>query len=146
MASSLFTDSEKNELDGLLDNVHETFKKDIYAFIRESSAAPIDLNFNPIYSTYKDESKAVTDNVLTKYTISARVKYFKKGEEEVLDDTGLSSSENVIRVKVTDADKEKLLISSHVEVDGERYSVISDSEVVGPFSSGYVKLYLRRDT
>jgi len=146
MASSLFTDDEKDDLSDLLDNVHETFKKVIYAFVEENSNTPVDLNYNPIYGSYKDESKGITDNVLTKNTINARVKYFKKGEEDKLDDTGLTSSESLVRVKVTNADKETLLISSFVDIDGEKYTVVSDTEVIGPFGSQYYKLYLRRAT
>jgi len=146
MASSIFTDTEKAAIADLLDNVHETFKKNIYVFVEEATSVGLDTNYNPLYNRYKDQSKAVTDKVLKKYTYEARVKYFKKSDEQVLNDTGLPSSENVIRIKVNNEAKEKIKIASSIEVDGEKYSVISDPEGIGPFSIEYYKIYLKLDS
>lgn len=144
--ASLFSSDEKNEIRGWLDDVHDTFIENIYVFIEEAQSAEIDTNYNPLYKRYKDESKGVTDKILTKYTISARIQYFKKGEEDVLDDTGLPSSENVVRLKVDNDAKEKLKIASFVEVHGNRYSVTSDPEAIGPFQPNYYKLYIKLDS
>lgn len=141
--ASLFSNNEKNEITSWLDDVHDTFVRDVYAFVEEKQTADVDTNYNPLYKRYKDESKGVTDKILTKYTISARVHYYKKGEEDVLDDTGLPSSENVIRLKVDNAGKEKLKIASFVEVDGNKCSIVSDPEGIGPFQNNYYKVYVK---
>jgi len=145
MASSIFSSTEKDELAEIIANVHETFKQNVFVFIEESSSVGINTDYNPLYGRYKDQAKAVTDKVLTKYTIEARVMYSKNGEEERLD-IGLPSTENVIRLKVDNAGKEKLKNASFVEVDGDKYSVISDPESIGPFSERYYKVYLKLDS
>ena len=116
--ASLFTDDEKNAFANCLADVHDTFKQDVYVFIEEASSVGVDTNYNPLYGRYKDQARVVTDKVLTKHTIEARVKYFKKGEEDLRLDIGLPSTENVIRLKVTSDGKEKLKNAVHVEVDG----------------------------
>lgn len=145
MASSLFNDDEKASIQDCIANVHETFKQEVYVFIEEAQEVELDTSYNPLYERTKNQSKGVSDKKLQKYTIQARVNYFKKGEEDVLDDTGLPSSENVIRLKVDNDANEKLKNAAFVEVDGNKCSVISDPEGVGPFSPQYYKVYLRID-
>lgn len=144
--SSLFTAAQKIEINGIFDSIHDTFQKDIHVYTNEATSLPSNLNYNPIYGRTKDQSKSVGDKVLTKTTISARVQYFKKSEDAVLDDTGLTSSANVVRVKVDAAGKNLLARSISVDIDGNKCSVISDPEVVGPFATDYYKIYLKFDT
>ena len=146
MASSFFNAAQKTSIDALFDDMHVTFQKDVYVFIEESTSVGSDVGYNSMYGRTEDSSRSVTDEVLTKYTIQARVRYIRWEEEEVLNDSGLPSSENVVRLKVDLAGYELLKNSTTVEVDGERYSLIADPRIVGPFANNYYRCYLRRDT
>lgn len=144
--AALFTDSEKGEIISLFGDLHDTFKQDVYIYIKEVISIGSNTNYNSVYGRAKDQSKPISSKELTKYTISARVNYFKKGEEDVLDDTGLPSSENVIRLKVDSDGLDLLKRCAFVDIDGNKCSVISDPESVGPFSPNYYKVYLKVDT
>lgn len=143
---SFFTDAQKANISSLFDDLHDTFEKDVYVFIEEATSLISSVNYNSTYGRSLNQSKGVSDKVLTKYTISARVHYFKKGEEDVMDDTGLPSSENVIRLKVDKAGLEKLKIATFIEVDGVKCSIVSDPEGIGPFDINYYKVYVKRDS
>lgn len=143
---SLFSSLEKQKIASVLDDLHDTFKQDVHVWIKEVESLGLNENYNPVYGRYKDQSIGVSDKVLTKYTIKARVHYFKKGEEDIADDTGLPTSENVVRLKVDADGSKKLKLCSFAEIDGVKHSVVSDPEGIGPFGPKYFKVYLKRDT
>jgi hypothetical protein len=147
--ASLFTDSEKTEIRSLFEDLHDTFKQDIYVFIEEALQEESDSDYNPLYERRKDQSLGVGQKILTKHTIQARVHYFKKSEDAILDNIGLPSSANVIRLKVDESGLNLLNKSSFIQVDGNKCQLISNPESVGPFvSSGalYYKVYVKVDT
>lgn len=144
--ASLLTSGEKSEIRDIFDDLHDTFKQDIYVYVEEASSVNPSNTYNPLYGRAKDQSLGVSDKILQKYTISARVHYFKKSEEHVLDNIGLPSSANVIRLKVDLAGSDLLKKSSFVEVDGNKCQVISNPEMIGPFGPLYYKIYLKVDT
>ncbi len=147
--ASLFTDSEKTEIRSLFEDLHDTFKQDIYVFIEEALEEENNSDYNPLYERRKDQSLGSGQKVLTKHTIQARVHYFKKSENNELDNIGLPSSANVIRLKVDQEGLNLLNKSSFVKIDENKCQVISNPESVGPFvSSGalYYKVYVKVDT
>lgn len=147
---SLFTDGEKTQIRGIFEDLHDTFKQDVHVYIDEViSDSGSSTDYNPLYERYKDQSLSVGQKVLTKYTIEARVHYFKKSEDHIIDNIGLPSSANVIRLKVDEAGLILLNKSSFVEVDGNKCQLISNPESIGPFVSMgalYYKVYLKVDT
>lgn len=144
--ASLLSSGEKSEIRGIFDSLHDTFKQDIYVYINEVQSVSSSSDYHSLYDRDKDQSLGVGSKILTKYIISARVHYFKKSEEAVLDDTGLPSSANVIRLKVDRDGVDKLNRCTFVDVDGNKCSVISNPESVGPFGPLYYKVYLKVDT
>ena len=144
--SSLFTSGEKSQIRAIFDDMHDTFKQDIDVYINEAQSVNLSSSYNPVYGRTLNQAQGVGDKVLTKHTISARVHYFKKSEEAVLDDTGLPSSANVIRLKVDRDGLDKLNKCSFVDVDGNKCSVISNPEMIGPFGPKFYKVYLKVDT
>ena len=147
--SSFFTDSQKVGVRSLFESLHETFSSDVNVYIEESVSTGVSTDYNSIYRRYKDESKGASDKVLTKYTIQARVHFFKKSEEAVLDNIGLPSSANVVRLKVDQEGLNLLNKSSFVEINGNKCQLISNPEGIGPFfdrESLYYKVFLRVDT
>lgn len=143
---SLFTNEDKDGIRSVFNDLHDTFKQDIDVYIEEKQGIETSSSYNPLYGRSKDQSLGVGDKVLTKYTIQARVHYFKKSEEAILDDVGLPSSANVIRLKVDKDGLNLLNRSSFVDVDGNKCQVISNPEMIGPFGPLYYKVYLKVDT
>lgn len=144
--SSILSSGEKSQIRAIFDDMHDTFKQDIDVYINEVQTIETDSSYNPVYGRTLNESQGVGSKILTKYTIQARVHYFKKSEEAVLDDTGLPSSANVIRLKVDRDGLNKLNRCSFVDVDGNKCSVISNPEMIGPFGPQFYKVYLKVDT
>jgi len=144
--ASILSSGEKSQIRAIFDDMHDTFKQDIDVYINEAQSVNIDSSYNPVYGRTLNESQGVGDKILTKHTIQARVNYFKKSEEAVLDDTGLPSSANVIRLKIDEAGKNLLNRCSFVDVDGNKCSVISNPEMIGPFGPQFYKVYLKVDT
>ena len=140
---SLFTDDEKAQIETLFDSIHDTYKRTVYLWKKESTVANLASNDNPLYD--RDSSTPSGLESLVKYEISARIWDAKWNKEELLDDTGLTSSEGVLRLKVDSTSLELLKNAVVVEVDGESYSIVSNSHFVGPFLGNYFKVYLKRN-
>ncbi len=144
--ASIFNDSEKSAIESILDDVHDTFKKNIFVYVEEVSTVNFsDTQFNPIYGRSFNQAKTVEDKKLTKHTVEARVFYDKQKDNEIIEDIGAGSSENIIRIKVNYEAKELIKNASVIEVDDDTYSTMSDAEAIGPFNNPYWKIYLKRD-
>ena len=144
MATSFFSDDDKAAIEEIFDDVHETFKKKIYAFVEKVTYSSFNSDHNPLYGRNDNEAKGLTTR--TKHTIWARVHYERWNSDDVDNDTNLPTSENIVRLKVSPADYETLKKAALIEVDGDNYSLITDDEKVGPFTVNYSQVYLRRNT
>lgn len=142
--ASFFDDDEKNAVEELFDDLHDTFKRTIYAFVEEASFVDFQSDFNSTYNRRNNQSKGLPQRV--KYEIEARIFHERWNPDDVDNDTGLPTSENIVRLKVTPADHETLKKASVIEVDGDTYSLISDDQKIGPFSVNYHEVWLRRNT
>ena len=147
--ASLLTDAEKTAINSALSDVHDTFARDIYVYVKEASSVPAELNYNPLYGRTKNTaSLPSSDNVLTKYTFAARIFYNNRQPEEIVDanaQMNLLSSDGKIRIKVQSDAHEKIKICSRIEVDGELYVVDGDPKIIGPFDSQFFSIYLKRE-
>ena len=111
--ASLLTDAEKTAINSALSDVHDTFARNIYVYVEETSSVPVELNYNPLYGRIKDAAKISSEQTLTKYTYAARVFYKNEQKEDILDGNGqmnLISSEGEVRIKVKSDAYEKIKI------------------------------------
>ena len=86
--ASILTDAEKKLIQLELDNVRDTFFRDIYVYIRKATESPNEItpDFNPLYGSKKETTRHTTSrNTLEKITIQAVVKYENFQDEKVLD-------------------------------------------------------------
>jgi hypothetical protein len=147
--ASLLTDAEKTAINSALSDVHDTFARNIYVYVKEASSVPAELNYNPLYGRKKNTATIPsTDNVLTKYTFAARIFYNNIQTEEIVDanaQMNLLASDGKIRIKVKSSAYEKIKICSRIEVDDELYVVDSDPKIVGPFDAQFYSIYLKRE-
>tara|TARA_B100000212_G_C27306071_1_gene503673 strand:- start:191 stop:637 length:447 start_codon:yes stop_codon:yes gene_type:complete len=146
--ASLLTDAEKTAINSALSDVHDTFARDIYVYVKETSSVPVELNYNPLYGRRKDAAKISSEETLKRYTYSARIFYKNEQKEDILDGNGqmnLIGSEGQIRIKVKSDAYEKIKICSKLEVDGELFIVDGDAKVIGPFDAQFYSIFLKRE-
>jgi hypothetical protein len=150
--ASLLTDAEKKLIQSQLDDVRDTFFRDVYVYIKRSNIDSINdvpLDFNPLYSSPKQTTTHNTSRQnLEKFTIQAVVKYENNQDDSVVDarsQMNLSGSEGRVRLKVKKEAYEKLKIASRVEVDGDLYALEGDAKHIGPFDSQYYQVNLKRE-
>jgi hypothetical protein len=146
--ASLLTDAEKTAINSALSDVHDTFARDIYVYVKEVSSVPVELNYNPLYGRRKDTAKISSEETLKRYSYSARVYYKNEQKEDIIDGNGqmnLVGSEGQIRIKVKSAAYEKIKICSKIEVDNELYVVDGDAKAIGPFDTQFYSIFLKRE-
>lgn len=147
--ASLLTSSQKTAIQSALSEVHDTFSRDIYAYIETQVATrPATLNYNPLYGRVKDTAKVSSQTELVKHTIKARVSYAPSQGESVVDagaQFNLTASQGKVRIKIDAVDYEKIKDSVRIEIDEELYVLDSDAKNVGPFSTQYYTVFLKRE-
>jgi len=146
--ASLLTDAEKSAVQSALSDMHDTFARDIYVYVEETSSVPVELNYNPLYGRRKDTAKISSEQTLTRYTYSARVFYKNEHKEDIIDGNGqmnLIASEGQVRIKVKAAAYEKIKICARIEVDDELYIIDGDAKVIGPFDAQFYSVFLKRE-
>lgn len=147
--ASLLTSSQKLAIKNALSEVHDTFARDIYVFIEKKVATrPSTLNYNPLYGRKKDDSKLNSQTELVKHTIQARVSFSPNQGESVVDagaQLNLTASHGKVKIKVDSQGYEKVKDSIRVEIDNDLYVLDSDAKHVGPFSTQYYTVLLKRE-
>ena len=146
--ASLLTDAEKTAVNSAMSDMHDTFARDIYVYVKEVASVPVELNYNPLYGRRRDTSKISSEETLTQYTYSARIFYKNEQKEDIIDGNAqmnLMASEGQVRVKVKSAAYEKMKICSKIEVDNELYVVDGDAKVIGPFGAQFYAISLKRE-
>ena len=147
--ASLLTSAQKSAIQASLSQMHDTFARDIYVYVETKMASkPTNANYNPLYGRAKNESNIPARTELTKYTYKARVFYENNQQENIIDanaQMNLKSSNGQVRIKVEADAYEKIKIASRIEVDDILYILDSDAKNVGPFSTQYYTLYLKRE-
>ncbi|HCT52604.1 MAG TPA: hypothetical protein DF712_09100 [Balneola sp.] len=146
--ASLLTDAEKSVVQSALSDMHDTFARNIFVYVEETSSVPVELNFNPLYGRRKNTAKISSEQTLTKYTFSARIFYKNEHKEDIVDGNGqmnLMASEGQVRIKVKSDAYEKIKICSRIEVDDQLYIVDGDAKVIGPFDAQFYSIFLKRE-
>jgi len=147
--ASLLTAAQKSAIQSAMADVHDTFARDIYVYIEKQIATrPSTLNYNPLYGRTKDDSKLNSQTELVKHTIKARVSFSPTQNESIVDAGGqfnLTASQGRVRIKVDATAYEKVQDASRIEIDDILFVVDSDAKNVGPFSTQYYTVYLKRE-
>ena len=148
MGENLVPENMRQEVRAALENVHETFSREITIFKRktESYVATTDSTYNALYSRLKNQQGGLSKVSQTK--IKARIDYIDRQERAPI--AGLNAQVNVplpdgsVRLKIDEAGYKILKQSSSVEIDGRLYELMSDSAKTGPFSVQYFIMYFKR--
>lgn len=145
--SSFLSDSEKNALGNVFDDIHDTFARDITVFKRDNEIfVATNGTYNALYARIKEAP--TTRAKVTKTTVKARILYAQQQSEMDLPGTraqvNVQMSEGAVRVKIDQAGYQLFTQASKIEIDGEVFRIVSDSAKAGPFSVKFYVLYLRR--
>jgi hypothetical protein len=147
--ASLLTSAQKSAIQSALSEVHDTFSRDIYVYIEKKiTTRPANLNYNPLYGRTKDDSRLNAQTTLVKHTVQARVSYAPNQGESTIDagaQFNLTASHGKVRIKVDSDGYEKVKDSTRIEIDDNLFTVDTDSKNVGPFSTQYYTVFLKRE-
>ena len=85
MATPLISDSQKNTIKSIIDDIHETFARNITVFEEgQKILIAASSDFNGIYGRTNLGKKTTTKTVV-KHTIKARIKYINAREQNLAD-------------------------------------------------------------
>jgi hypothetical protein len=129
-----------------MENIHETFARQIYCF---KDGERISLATNSQYNSFYRERSANTEFSEVSLEIQARIRYVKADEElfKFSDGTAGGVQNKIalpagsVKIKVDRAGYEFIKDAKRLEVDGNRYSVVSNARQIAMFGPDYSPYY-----
>lgn len=150
MATNLISASERTALNAVIDDIHETFAREITVYKEASQVVIItDPNFNPLYNTAGQTTTIINTPVYK--TFKARILYNDDIGKKYWSESGLASQIKLeavvgsIRLKIKADDYEYIKDARRFDVDGKRYVLNSTFRPHGLFDNQYYTLYLKPD-
>lgn len=147
MATSLISDSQKNTIKAIIDDIHETFARNITVY-EEGKKVLIAASseFNGIYGKTATGSSSVQKTVVS-HTIKARIKYINSREQSLADgniDSQLDIDliDGSVRITVNQSGFEILKEAKRCEFEGRKYTINSKGNPTGIFGPQYYHFYL----
>jgi hypothetical protein len=144
---SIFSDSEIEEIEGLLDDVHGTFAREI-TYYQTKTQTILTNNPNHNFLFQGSPQNTTTEKIEVTGTINARILHSKKYDlnsidykNSNLDDVLLKDGE--IRLKVNSAGNEILKKTKRIVVDEILCEISTDGRPIGPFSKKYFSYILK---
>lgn len=150
MAQSLLSDIEKNQLNNVIADVHETFARPITVYKEASQVVIItDPNFNPLYNNAGQTTSIINTPVYKQF--KARILYNDDiakqywSESAVNTQIKLEAVVGTIRLKIRAEDYEYIKDARRFDLDGRRFVLNSSFKGHGLFDNQYYTLYLKPD-
>jgi hypothetical protein len=145
--SSYLNSSEKQAFEAVMQNMHDTFARTIFAY-KDSKKIIVstDPNFNFLYNNVKGVRKEISRTQFK--TISARVLYMDK-QNEVSFDSQVDSQVKLhhdigeVRIKLDAEGHEYFKDAKRVEIDGRLMFKVTDVKRHGLFRPKFFTYYLR---
>lgn len=147
MATSLISDSQKNTIKDIIDDIHETFARDIKVYEEgEKILIAASSQFNGIYGRTSSGSKT-TKNVVVSHTLNARIKYINAKEvgisdPEIKSQLGADLIDGSVRITVDLAGFDIMKKAKRCEFEGRKYTINSKGNPTGMFGPQYYQFYL----
>ncbi len=150
MATSLLSASEKEQLNQVIDDVHETFARTITVYKEASEVVIItDPNFNPLYNTAGQTTSIINTPIYKQF--KARIhynddigkKYWSEGE--VNTQIKLQAVVGTVRLKIAAEDYDYIKDARRFDLDGKRFVLNSAFRGHGLFDNQYYTIYLKPD-
>ncbi len=151
MATSLISTSERAALNSVMDDIHETFAREITVYKEASKVVIItDPNFNPLYDTGEQTTSYVNTPVYK--TFKVRIQYEDDIAKRYWSDAGMQSQIKLeaivgtVRLKILSSDYDYIKDAKRFDVDGKRYVLNSSFRPHGLFDNKYYTMYLKPDS
>ena len=147
MPTSLISDSQKNTIKAIIDDIHETFARNITVYEEgEKVLIAASSQFNGIYGKTSSGSKSVQKTVVS-HTIKARIKYINAREQnlsggEIESQLGIELVDGSVRIAVDADGFEILKEAKRCEFEGRKYTIDSKGNPTGIFGPQYYHFYL----
>ena len=145
---SLISDSDKERFQAVFENLHDTFARDI-KFIKDAKRVILstDPNYNYLYNNVRGNVASVKYKI-TEKTFKARILYIGRQNEDIFDgDAGahikVDKHIGEVRIKVDKEGYSYLKDTKRCELDGRKFSVISDEMPHGLFKPHFYTFYLK---
>jgi hypothetical protein len=146
MATSYLSTAQKDYLNGIFDNVHETFAREITVYmdpvITVITASP---TFNALYNADLPSAVNTPEYTPVSYKFKARIHYMSQ-EQSLF--PGAEAQQRIvypvgtIKIKVNAEAFGYLKEAKRVEFEGRRYSMVSDYKPFGIFGPKYYSFIL----
>jgi|TARA_R110002153_G_scaffold70882_3_gene185897 hypothetical protein len=147
MATPLISDSQKNTISAIIDDIHETFARNITVYEEgEKILISASSEFNGIYGKTADGSRS-TQKTIVSHTVKARIKYINAREQN-LSDGNINSQieidliEGSVRITVNADGFVLLKEAKRCEFEGRKYTIASKGNPTGIFGPQYYHFYL----
>ena len=150
MATNLISASERVALNAAMEDIHETFAREITVFKEASQIVIItDPSFNPLYNTAGQTTSYVNTPVYK--TFKVRIQYNDDIGKKYWSESGLASQIKLeavvgsVRIKIKSEDYEYIKDGRRFDVDGKRFVLNSTFKPHGLFDNQFYTLYLKPD-
>lgn len=154
---SLLSDAEKQVFSLEMDNLAQTFERDILVFkTPEIVVVSTNLNYNRFQAQDSNLVNQNPENIPVKHIVKARIWYEKQQNAPFLNpyvggnldeaQLKLKNEEGRVRVKVNQAGYDLLFDAKKVEFDGLTYKVDSLERPHGLFNVWYYTFWLKRSS
>tara|TARA_R110000772_G_scaffold249040_1_gene363209 strand:+ start:277 stop:735 length:459 start_codon:yes stop_codon:yes gene_type:complete len=147
MATSLISDSQKSTIKAIIDDIHETFARNITVY-EEGKKILISASseYNGIYGK-TSSGTASTSKTSVAHTIKARIKYINAREQNLSDGNissqlGIETIDGSVRITVDQSGFVILKEAKRCEFEGRKYTIESKGNPTGIFGPQYYHFYL----
>jgi|TARA_B100001094_G_C18122729_1_gene767772 hypothetical protein len=151
MASSLISSSEKTALEAVMDDVHETFAREITVYKDASQVVIItDPNFNPLYDTGGGTTESIINTPISR-TFKVRIQYQDDIKKEYWDESNIQAQFKIeevkgsVRIKFYASDYAWIKDAKRFDVDGKRFVLYSSFKPHGLFNNKFYTIILQPD-
>lgn len=135
-------------LEGVIDNIHDTFKRPLWA-LKENEVTIISTNptFNSIYKTVADNSQDNKTEQLVKQDFYCRIFYYNQFNRPInINDSsvlGLETTVGRVRIKCDNEAYEFIKGSKRLSFDGYMFEIMSVARPVGLFNQARWEFHLK---
>jgi hypothetical protein len=150
MATNLISASQRVALNAVMEDIHETFAREITVFKEASQIVIItDPSFNPLYNTAGQTTSYVNTPVYK--TFKVRIQYNDDIGKKYWSESGLASQIKLeavvgsVRIKIKAEDYEYIKDGRRFDLDGKRFVLNSTFKPHGLFDNQFYTLYLKPD-
>ena len=143
--TDLLSSGEKSAFDGVFDDLHDTFGRDIVIYKKSKKVfVATNSTYNALYSRIKNEKGS--EKKVEAITLKARIAYSGNSGKETEENEilGFDIPADHVRIKINLEGYNLIKEASEIEVDGDLYDVVSDASKSGMFSVKYYNVLLKR--